>query len=162
MTHTKYTKDFQNHKLIIQRVFSAKLERVWQAWTEPAILEQWWAPKPWKAISHKMDFRGGGSWLYYMLGPDGTKSWCKADYKVIEPLKSYEGLDAFCDENGVINEEFPRMYWKVQFMGIVNGTQVDIEITFNSKEDLEKILELGFEEGFTAAHSNLDEIFGEA
>jgi hypothetical protein len=67
-------------------------------------------------------------------------------------------MDAFCDENGKITSEFPSMHWKSEFSEAGTGTRVRVEITFSSEADLEKILELGFEEGFTSAHGNLDEL----
>lgn len=152
-----FKKDLDNKKIFVTRAFKAPVELVWKAWTDPTILTEWWAPKPWKAISVSMDFRNGGTWMYYMQGPDGEKSYCKADYSNIQENKSYEGLDCFCDENGNPNTEFPRMQWKCNFSSVAEGTQVDIEITFASVADLEKIISLGFQEGFTMAHGNLDE-----
>lgn len=155
---TIYTKDETNKKIRVTREFDASVTRVWQAWTESELLDQWWAPKPWKANTQKMDFREGGHWRYYMEGPDGSRHYCRADYEVINHEKSYECLDAFCDEKGEINTEFPRMHWKVDFNPAGKGTKVDVEITFASLNDLEKIVEMGFKEGFAAAHTNLDEL----
>ena len=50
------------------------------------------------------------------------------------------------------------MHWKNEFGETESGTQVEVVITYSSVADLEKILELGFEEGFTAALGNLDEL----
>ena len=47
---TVYTKDAANNKMSVVREFDAPLEKVWKAWTEPKLLDQWWAPKPWKAV----------------------------------------------------------------------------------------------------------------
>ena len=155
---TVYTADAVNKKMKVVREFDAPVSKVWKAWTESKYLDQWWAPKPWKANTQSMDFREGGTWLYYMEGPDGTRHYCRADYETIVPNKSYTGLDAFCDENGKINTDFPRMHWKVVFSKSANGTKVDVEITFDSEADMEKIIEMGFKEGFAAAHTNLDEL----
>jgi uncharacterized protein YndB with AHSA1/START domain len=144
--------------MLAAREFDAPLEQVWKAWTERELLDQWWAPRPWKAVTQSMDFREDGTWLYYMEGPDGSRHYCRADYKTIVPKKSYTGLDAFCDENGTINEDFPRMKWKVEFSSTKTGTKVDVEITFASAVDLGKIVEMGFKEGFSMAHTNLDEL----
>jgi uncharacterized protein YndB with AHSA1/START domain len=152
-----FKKDLDNKKMFITRAFKAPVELVWKAWTTPEILEEWWAPKPWKAKSVSMDFRNGGRWMYYMQGPEGEKSYCLADYSNIIENKSYEGYDSFCDEKGNLNPEFPRMHWKLNFSSIAEGAQVDIEITFAKLEDMEQILALGFKEGFTMAHGNLDE-----
>ena len=50
------------------------------------------------------------------------------------------------------------MNWKVKFNKSNAGTRVDTDISFTSVEYLEKIIEMGFKEGFTAAHTNLDEL----
>lgn len=162
MTTTELRKDLANNKLFITREFAAPVETVWQAWTDSGLLDQWWAPKPWKANTKMMDFRTGGFWLYAMEGPDGEKHWARADFKDVVPNKRYEVFDAFCDEKGNINNDLPRMHWKVVFAPIKNGTKVDIEITFSNQEDLEKILEMGFQEGFAAAHDNLDELLAKS
>ncbi|MEO7924568.1 MAG: SRPBCC domain-containing protein [Chitinophagaceae bacterium] len=155
---TVYSKDLANKKINVVREFSAPIERVWEAWTVSEQLDQWWAPKPWKANTQEMDFREGGHWRYYMQGPEGERHYCRADYETIFPNKTYSGLDAFCDENGNINTEFPRMHWKVDFKPSEAGTKVEVEITFSKIEDLEKIVEMGFQEGFRMAHENLDEL----
>lgn len=155
---TIYTKDQTNKKLRVVREFDAPVEQVWKAWTESWLLDQWWAPKPWKANTQSMDFREGGAWLYYMQGPDGSRHYCRLDYETIVPKRSFSGQDAFCDEKGNINEEFPRMNWKTQFSTAGNGTKVEVVINFASEADMEKIIEMGFKEGFAAAHGNLDEI----
>lgn len=155
---TIYTKDLANKKMKVVREFEAPVERVWKAWTDSTILDQWWAPRPWKANTQSMDFKAGGRWLYYMEGPDGTRHYCCVNYDSITPGKAFQGLDAFCDEKGNINEDFPRMHWKIDFSKAGDGTKVEVEITFSSEADMEKIVEMGFKEGFAMAHNNLDEI----
>ena len=106
-----------------------------------------------------MNFTPGGSWMYAMAGPDGSRHWCRADYHSIDPEKSFTGLDAFCDEAGNINMELPRTQWKVNFREKEDHTIVVIETTYEKTEYLEQILSMGFKEGFLAALSNLDEMF---
>jgi uncharacterized protein YndB with AHSA1/START domain len=155
---TTITKDAANKKLIVVREFDAPLEEVWKAWTDKNILDEWWAPKPWKAKTKSMDFREGGLWLYSMVGPDGTESYCREDFKTIVPNKSFSARDSFCDENGNITHDIPGMDWKNIFSSTDTGTRVEVEITFDSEVDMEKIIEMGFEESFTMAHGNLDEL----
>ncbi len=155
---TIYSKDASNKKLKVEREFDAPVAQVWKAWTQPELLDQWWAPKPWKANTKSMDFQEGGRWFYYMEGPDGTRHYCKVDYKTIVPNKSFSGFDGFCDEQGETNTELPGMDWKVVFTAVGDTTKVDVEVTFASEEDLNKIVEMGFKEGFAAAHANLDEL----
>jgi uncharacterized protein YndB with AHSA1/START domain len=155
MTETTYQKDIVNKKMFITREFLGSLEDVWEAWTNPEILDQWWAPLPWKARTKSMNFTNGGSWLYAMVGPNGEQHWAKATYNKIVPMKSVEVIDAFCDENGVEND-FPKMHWNTTFKRSEHGTLVEIEITFTSEEALQTIINMGFQEGFSAAHENLD------
>ena len=153
-----FSKDLANKKLLIVREFDAPVERVWKAWTDKNLLDAWWAPRPWKAKTKTMDFREGGFWLYCMVGPDGTNSWARVDFKTINPNKSFTADDYFCDENGKKNEGFPTMHWKNEFNQTNTVTKVTVEITFTSEADIEKILQMGFEEGFAAALRNLDEL----
>ena len=155
---TIYTQDIANKKIKVVREFDAPVEQVWKAWTEPQLLDQWWAPRPWKAVTQSMDFSAGGTWRYYMQGPEGEKHYCKFDYETITPNKSYTGIDGFVDENGNDTHDLPNMRWLVSFIPSGNTTKTEIEISFESEADLNKIIEMGFKEGFAAAHANLDEL----
>ena len=151
--------DKQNNKVRVIREFAAPLSKVWAAWTQSELLDQWWAPKPWKAVTKKMEFKEGGHWLYTMVGPEGEEHWCRADFKSVSPMKSFEGIDAFCDPQGKINSDFPVVHWYLNFSEEKNKTIVNIEIVFDSLADLDKYIEMGFKEGFTMALGNLDELF---
>ncbi len=155
---TAISKEAATKKIIVVREFDAPPEEVWKAWTDSNIMDQWWAPKPWKAKTKIMDFREGGYWLYSMAGPDGTETFCRVDFRTIDENKSFTADDNFCDENGNITHEIPGMHWKNEFSPTDTGTKVEVEITFASEADMEKIIEMGFEAGFTAAHGNLDEL----
>lgn len=148
----------ENNTVVVKREFAADLNLVWDAWTKPELLDQWWAPKPYRTVTVSMDFREGGTWLYYMLSPENEKHYCKNDYRKIDVLKSYTGLDAFCDENGVTNTEMPRTEWTNNFEQLADVTLVTISARYNSLEDLEKVIAMGFQQGFTMALENLDEL----
>lgn len=148
--------DKENKSVYVKREFAATLNLVWDAWTKPEILDLWWAPHPYRTVTKSMDFSIGGFWLYAMISPENVAHWCRADYKSIDPLKSYSGLDAFCDEQGNHNADFPYSLWNNQFESNGTTTFVNITISYNKIEDLEKIIEMGFKEGFTAALGNLD------
>jgi uncharacterized protein YndB with AHSA1/START domain len=140
----------------ITRTFDAPRQRVWDCWTKSELLDQWWAPLPWKAVTHSMDFRAGGTWYYYMQGPEGERHYCRNDYLTIDAPNSYSGIDAFCDENGQAKTDLPGMQWMNTFHSTPTGTRVEIEITFASEADMNTIFEMGFQEGFSMAHDNLD------
>lgn len=155
---TRFSVDKKKNKINVTRDFKAPLEQVWKAWTDNSLLDQWWAPKPWKARTKSMDFKEGGHWLYAMESPDGDKHWARADFATIKPMNSFSALDAFADENGKIDNSFPKSVWTNRFSGKANTTSVSVEITYEKPEELEKILEMGFTEGFTAGLNNLEEL----
>lgn len=141
----------------VNREFDANLSLVWDAWTKPEILDQWWAPKPYVTKTKSMDFREGGTWLYAMISPENQAHWCKNDYQKIEHQKMFSGLDAFCNEEGVTSKAMPRTLWTNHFKENEGTTTVSINAKYDTLEDLEKVIEMGFKEGFTMALSNLDE-----
>lgn len=153
-----FTTDKANKKLEVKREFASDVAKVWKAWTTPEILDQWWAPKPWKAVTQSMDFTPGGAWLYYMEGPEGERHYCRADYNSITEEQNFNGLDAFCDEQGKVNENLPRTNWDVSFSQQGDKTLVHVINSFEKLEDLEGIIQMGFKEGFSMALGNLDEI----
>jgi PhnB protein len=153
----KVDKDLANKKITVTKHFNAKPEIVWNAWTQREILDQWWAPKPWRAETKKLDFKEGGSWLYDMVGPENERHHAKVGYTKIDESKSFEGTDSFTDEQGVVNKGMPQTKWKVDFKKSDTGTSVTTIITAETKEALEKMLEMGFEEGFKMGLGNLDE-----
>lgn len=154
-----FTVNKENKTVNVKREFAANIDLVWEAWTNPEILDQWWAPKPYHTETKYMEFKVGGSWFYCMISPEGEKHYCRADYEHIDWLKSFSGLDAFCDENEKINELMPRALWNNEFVNKDEKTEVYITLHYQSLEDLEMIIKMGFKEGFTMALSNLDQYF---
>lgn len=158
MEEIRFDKDFKNRTITVVTTYAAPLATVWNAYTDPRILEQWWGPKPWKAITKTMDFKKGGRWLYYMLSPDGVKQWSLAEFGEIVTQRSFEAVDAFSDENGNIDTSFPRLRWKVSFDAADGKTTVTSLITASDEADIRKLLELGFEEGYKTGIRQLHEL----
>ncbi|GAA4431637.1 SRPBCC domain-containing protein [Pontibacter saemangeumensis] len=151
-----FSVDKENKAISVKREFAAALPLVWEAYTKSEILDQWWAPKPWRARTKAMDFREGGYWLYAMVGPGGEEHWARADYLKIDPHKSFSARDGFADEEGNLNRQMPQSRWDVAFSSAAVGTLVTNRITFGDLQHLEQTLAMGFKEGFVAALENLD------
>lgn len=150
-------KDLAKRKITITRHFDADVETVWNMWTRPELLDMWWAPRPWKTETRSHDFKVGGKWVYAMVGPDNERHWAMIEYLKIDRLKSFEGKDAFSDDKGNKNADLPQSNWKVDFQKAADGTKIAVTITANEAGTLEKLIEMGFEQGFTMALDNLDE-----
>lgn len=154
--HFDFVVNKEKNTVNVIRDFNAELNLVWEAWTNPEILDQWWAPKPYKTQTKSMDFREGGMWLYAMISPQNELHWCKAHYLKIEKFKSFSHTDSFCDENGNIIQNFPTSNWTNVFKSFNDKTSVNITIQYHSLADLEQVIKMGFKEGFTMAMQNLD------
>lgn len=62
------------YDLVISRVIDAPRALVWKAWADPALLKEWWCPKPWTTEVRGFDLRAGGVFHTFMRGPDGGTS----------------------------------------------------------------------------------------
>lgn len=153
-------KDYANKKVLVKCQYYATLPVVWDAHTNPLIMEKWFAPQPFKAVTKSVDFRVGGHWLYYMLSPEGEKFWGITHYKKIVINEMLEVVDGFCDENGKIDETLPQAGWTYHFTEGHEATTVDICIAFPDEDAMKTTLDMGFEEGFKQALGQLRELIG--
>lgn len=156
-TEATVSKDLNNKKITVTKNYNAPPATVWEAWTTKEVLDQWWAPKPWRAETKSLEFKEGGLWLYTMVGPENERHHARVEYTKIDSGKSFEGIDAFSDEKGNVNKSMPSTKWKVEFKKSGTGTQVVTTLTAETKEALEKLLEMGFEQGFQLGLNNLEE-----
>ena len=97
----------KDNALIIARVFSAAVERVWRAWTDPDEAKKWWGPKDFTAPAIAIDFRVGGKALFCMRGKPSPEApeqdfWSTGTYKEIVPMKRIVTTDSFSDADGTI------------------------------------------------------------
>jgi len=161
MGKTVFTKDEKNATLTIERVFPAPRHRVWQAFTDAAILDQWWAPKPWKAETITMDFRVSGHWHYAMKGPDGETHYGRTNYLEIEPERFYRAHDVFADASGAANESLPQQRFDTTFTAEEGATRVVVVSRYASLADLEQIIAMGMQEGLTMAQDQLEALLEE-
>ena len=90
----------QAQELVFERVLDAPRERVWQAWTDPEHIKQWWGPKDFTAPSIESDFREGGKYLWAMKSPEGQEYWSTGTFHEIVPMERLVVTDSFADEKG--------------------------------------------------------------
>lgn len=77
----------EKHATRIIRVFDAPLKLVWDAWTDPVQVAQWWGPRGFTITTHSKDLRPGGHWNYTMHGPDGVDWPNVTQYHEVEPYR---------------------------------------------------------------------------
>jgi uncharacterized protein YndB with AHSA1/START domain len=148
--------DKETKTVFITKEFDAKRDLVWDAYTKPEILDQWWAPKPWASRTKVMEFREGGRRFYAMVSPEGAERWAVQKYTSITPKTNFKFLNAFADKDE--NPELPGSDWDLNFTEQDGTTKVSISIYNESLERLEKMIEMGFREGFTMTLNYLEEL----
>ncbi len=152
----EFTVDKTAKKVFITREFDADLSLVWDAFTKAEILDQWVAPKPYVSKTKVMDFRVGGRRFYAMVGPDGQEFWSIQQYTSISPKTHFKMFNAFADKDE--NPQLPGSDWDYTFTEENGKTKVHISIYNESRERMEKMIEMGFTEGFKASMSNLESL----
>nr|WP_294934887.1 SRPBCC domain-containing protein [uncultured Flavobacterium sp.] len=151
-----FTVDKTTKTVFINREFAAELSLVWDAFTKPELLDQWVAPKPWVSKTKYMDFKVGGKRFYAMVSPEGMERWSIQEYTSITPKTNFKMHNAFADEDG--NPELPGSDWDYNFSEENGITKVSITIYNESLARLEKMIEMGFKEGFTMSINNLENL----
>src|SRR5215467_2169440 len=149
-----FTVDKATKTVVFNREFDADVSLVWDAFTKPEILDQWWAPKPWLSKTKSMDFKVGGRRFYAMVSPEGQEHWAIQDYTSISPKTNFKMLNAFADKDE--NPALPGSEWDLNFSEQDGTTTVSVAIYNESLERMEKMIEMGFKEGFTMTLNYLE------
>ena len=132
------------------------LSLVWDAFTKPEILDQWVAPKPWLSKTKYMNFKVGGRRFYAMVSPEGQERWAIQEYTSITPKTNFKMYNAFADKDE--NPELPGSEWEYNFSEQNGITKVSIIIKNESLARMEKMIEMGFVEGFKMTIDNLEKL----
>jgi len=155
-----FTVDKATATIYVTREFAAELDLVWDAWTKAEILDQWVAPKPWRAETKEMDFREGGRWLYAMISPEEVKHWSLVEFIKIEEKQSFVSTNSFADAAGNrLSNGFTSSQTITRFIPGSEKTTVKVEKKMASLAELEQFIARGFKEGTAATMENLDQYF---
>ena len=151
-----FTVDKATKTVTITREFDADFSLVWDAFTKAELLDQWVAPKPWSSKTKYMDFKVGGKRFYAMVSPEGLERWAIQQYISITPKTNFKMHNAFADKDE--NPELPGSEWDHTFIEQEETTKVSIAIYNESLERLERMIEMGFTEGYKMSMKNLENL----
>jgi uncharacterized protein YndB with AHSA1/START domain len=101
-----------------------------------------------------MNFEVGGKRFYAMVSPEGQENWALHQYTAITPKTNFKMLNAFADKDA--NPQLPGSDWDLNFSEKSGTTTVSITIYNDSLERMEKMIEMGFKEGFTMTLNSLE------
>ena len=148
--------DKQAKTVFITKEFAFELSLVWDAYTKPELLDQWWAPKPLTPRTKVMDFKVGGRRFYAMVTPEGVERWAVQKYTSITPKTNFKFFNAFADKDE--NLELPGSDWDLNFSEQDAKTTVSISIYNESLERLERMIEGGMREGTEMQLKGLEDL----
>ncbi|MEP7045803.1 MAG: SRPBCC domain-containing protein [Ilumatobacteraceae bacterium] len=159
MTVTDVHKDPTALTMLVTSEWEAPAASVWQLWADPRKLERWWGPPSYPATVVEHDLRPGGKVSYFMTSPEGHRyhGWWKV-VAVDEPRR-LELQDGFADGEGKPKDDMPVVHSIVTFDELSSGsTRMLIETRFPSREAMDRMIEMGMEEGLAAAMSQIGAI----
>jgi len=161
MPITSVTKNIEALTMTVVAEFTAPVRRLWDAYADPRQLEKFWGPPTWPATFTRHDMAVGGESHYTMTGPDGESSSGYWRFLAVAEGQSFEVEDGFATSPGVPNENMPSMQMVFTFEPVGSGSRVTTKTTFNSLEQLTQLLEMGMEEGLSAAMSQMDAVLAD-
>jgi len=161
MPITSVTKDTDALTMTVVADFGVPVRRLWDAYADPRQLERFWGPPEWPAVFSRHDMAAGGRSYYAMTGPDGEQSHGYWNFLAVDEEKGFEVEDGFATAPGEPNPEMPSMRMVFAFEPTDTGSRVTTVTHFNSLEQLSQLIEMGMEEGMTAAMGQMDAVLAD-
>ena len=158
MTVTNVETDAVRLTLTVTAHFESPIERVWQMWEDPRLLEQWWGPPTYPATVTAHDLKPGGIVKYYMTGPDGDTPGGWWQVTLVDPPHRLEFEDGFADDDGNPIADMPTIQNRVDITNDGRKVRMTIETSFPSVDAMEQLITMGMEEGIRLAVGQIDRL----
>ena len=152
-TEKKFTVDREAREITMERIFDAPRELVWNLYTNPKLIPQWWGPKTLKTTVDEMDVRPGGRWRFIQRDPNGMEYAFNGIYREIEPPKRV--VYTFNFEPIGPGHELVEI---VTFEEQGRKTKLTSKAVYNTIEDLEGMLKSGMEGGAIETMDRFEEL----
>jgi uncharacterized protein YndB with AHSA1/START domain len=156
MSVTRVDKDFDALTLTLIADFDAPIDRVWQLWADPRLLERWWGPPTHPATVERHDLTAGGDVAYFMTGPDGERSrgWWRVT--AVDPPASLAFTDGFADQDGSPSPGLPTTAIQVRLTDRGGTTRMEMRSRFESREHMDRVVSMGAIEVLQQAVGQMD------
>src|SRR5690606_11078184 len=142
------------HELVLERIFDASPEQIFRAWTDPALLTQWFAPSPVTLTVREFEPRAGGSFNTVMRMPDGQEFAINSMFLEVIPNRRLVTTDAFIP--GWRPAGKPFMVATVDLEDLGDGkTRYTARAMHWNAEDRETHEKMGFYEGWDQSADQL-------
>jgi uncharacterized protein YndB with AHSA1/START domain len=156
MTITSVDTDYDSLTVILIADFDNPIDQVWELWSDPRKLERWWGPPGYPATVEKHALTPGGEVTYSMTGPEGDQHRGVWRVMSVDPPTSLRFTDAFADPDGAPLENAPVSEIQVRLLEHEGGTRMEIRMTFETREDMQRIVDMGTVEGLKQSVGQMD------
>ncbi|MBH5317665.1 SRPBCC family protein [Paenibacillus sp. GSMTC-2017] len=125
-----FSMNVEDREIVINRHFNAPRTLVWEAWTQPQHLANWWGPKGFTNTIHEIEVSVGGVWRFDLHGPDGVNYPNKIVF--IEVVKPERLVYAASDGNDDSPGQFETT---VTFSDLGDQTALTMKLLFKTSEE---------------------------
>jgi uncharacterized protein YndB with AHSA1/START domain len=162
MTVVSSEKNAENLTLTIVAEFGVEPERVWGVWEDARKLERWWGPPTFPATFTRHEFEVGGESRYHMTGPAGEtpRGWWRIEE--IEKPRRIEFANGLAGEDGEPAPGVEPAREVITIEPTEDGTRMTVVTNFVDVAQMEKMLEMGMQEGMTLAIGQIDGLLSAA
>lgn len=143
-----------DRELVLTRLINAPREKVYRAWTDPELLKQWFAPKPYTTPVVEIDVRPGGSAYFVMRGPDGKDLPNRGVYLEVVPNEKLVSTDAYVKAWEPSEKPFMTMILTFEDEG--GKTRYTARVRHWTVPDREAHEKMGFHEGWGLCTDQLE------
>ena len=148
------TTSVDGRDLVVTRDFDCTPEKLYRAWTQPALITQWFTLGTWKAVKAEMDVRPGGTSLITMLGSDGAEFQNRDVYLEVVPNQRLVLTDAYA--SAWVPSEQPFMTVTLTFDELAAGrTRYTARVSHWTIADREKHEAMSFHQNWPAMTEQL-------
>jgi uncharacterized protein YndB with AHSA1/START domain len=139
-------------EIVTERVFDAPRERVWRAFTDPALIPRWWGLRSAETVIDRLELRPGGAWRFVQRNEDGSEAAFRGVYREVT-----------APERIVYTFEYEGWPGQVlidtaTFEDLGERTKVVIHSLFHTVEERDAMIEGGMEKGLNEGYEQLDEL----
>lgn len=143
------------NEICLTRVYEAPVKVVWDAWTDPDQVAQWWGPRGFTLTTHSKDLRPGGHWDYTMHGPDGVDYPNKTLYHEVDECRK------LVYDHGSHDDRPPLFRVTVLFSESDGKTTMNMTMTLPTAEEAVNIRQFIRQAGGNATWDRLAEFLNE-
>lgn len=148
--------EIADRTLTLTRLIDASPEQVFRCWSEPELIKQWFAPRPWTTPKVDTDFRPGGSSMVTMADEAGAEYPNPGQYLEIVRNRKIVFTDAYVGD--WVPSEKPFFTAVLTFENEGGKTRYTARALHWTVEDKEAHEKMGFQEGWGLCAAQLEEL----